>query len=85
MTGDAAAIAAVQATRRCYGQVWGLRDCTLEVPSGAIAGLVGPNGAGKTTLLQMIIGLLKPTEGQASVFSQTSRALRPGIMRSRVR
>jgi ABC-type multidrug transport system ATPase subunit len=55
------------------------------VPSGGIAGLVGPNGAGKTTLLQMIIGLLKPTEGHASVLSQTSRALRPGIMRSRAR
>jgi ABC-2 type transport system ATP-binding protein len=69
-------VAAVRATGlgRRYGQVWGLRGCTLEVPSGAIAGLVGPNGAGKTTLLQMIIGLLEPTEGQASVFGQTSHA-----------
>jgi ABC-2 type transport system ATP-binding protein len=76
MTGVAAAVAAVQTTGlgRRYGQVWGLRDCTLEVPAGAIAGLVGPNGAGKTTLLQMIIGLLEPTEGQASVFGQMSRA-----------
>jgi ABC-2 type transport system ATP-binding protein len=54
--------------------VWALRDCTLEVPAGAIAGLVGPNGAGKTTLLEMIIGLLEPTEGQVSVFGVTSRA-----------
>jgi ABC-2 type transport system ATP-binding protein len=52
--------------------VWGLRGCTLEVPVGAIAGLVGPNGAGKTTLLEMIIGLLQPTEGQLSVFGETS-------------
>ena len=76
MTGYAAAVAAVQTTGlgRRYGQVWGLRDCTLEVPAGAIVGLVGPNGAGKTTLLQMIIGLLKPTEGQASVFGHISRA-----------
>ena len=59
---------------RRYGKVWGLRDCTLEVPAGAIAGLVGPNGAGKTTLLEMIIGLLEPTEGQVSVFGETSRA-----------
>ena len=59
---------------RRYGQVWGLRDCTLEVPAGAIAGLVGPNGAGKTTLLEMIIGLLEPTEGQVSVFGETSHA-----------
>jgi ABC-2 type transport system ATP-binding protein len=59
---------------RRYGQVWGLRDCTLEVPAGVIAGLVGPNGAGKTTLLEMIIGLLEPTEGEVSVFGVTSRA-----------
>ena len=39
-----------------------------------MAGLVGPNGAGKTTLLEMIIGLLEPTEGQVSVFGETSHA-----------
>jgi ABC-2 type transport system ATP-binding protein len=39
-----------------------------------VAALVGPNGAGKTTLLEMIIGLLQPTEGQVSVFGETSRA-----------
>jgi ABC-2 type transport system ATP-binding protein len=59
---------------RRYGRVWGLRDCTLEVPAGAVVGLVGPNGAGKTTLLEMIAGLLQPTEGRVSVFGQTSRA-----------
>ena len=59
---------------RRYGRVWGLRDCTLEVPAGAIAAVVGPNGAGKTTLLEMIIGLLQPTEGQLSVFGETSHA-----------
>src|ERR1700728_400324 len=59
---------------RRYGRVWGLRDCTLDVPAGAVAGLVGPNGAGKTTLLEMIIGLLKPTEGEVSIFGETSRA-----------
>jgi ABC-2 type transport system ATP-binding protein len=59
---------------RRYGKVWGLRDCTLEVPAGAVAALVGPNGAGKTTLLEMIIGLLEPTEGQVSVFGQASQA-----------
>jgi ABC-2 type transport system ATP-binding protein len=57
-----------------YGQVWGLRDCTLTVPAGAIVGLVGPNGAGKTTLLEMVIGLLKPTEGQIEVFGHTAEA-----------
>ncbi len=59
---------------RRYGHVWGLRDCTLTVPDGAVVGLVGPNGAGKTTLLQMIIGLLQPTEGHLEVFGDTSPA-----------
>ncbi len=59
---------------RRYGKVWGLRDCTVEVPAGAVAALVGPNGAGKTTLLQMITGLLEPTEGHVQVFGQASRA-----------
>jgi ABC-2 type transport system ATP-binding protein len=59
---------------RRYGKVWGLRECTVEVPAGAVAALVGPNGAGKTTLMEMIIGLLEPTEGQVEVFGETSRA-----------
>jgi ABC-2 type transport system ATP-binding protein len=71
--GGAPALRADRLGRR-YGQVWGLRDCTLEVPAGVIVGLVGPNGAGKTTLLEMIIGLLEPTEGQVSVFGVTSRS-----------
>jgi ABC-2 type transport system ATP-binding protein len=59
---------------RRYGRAWGLRECTLEVPAGAVAALVGPNGAGKTTLLEMIIGLLEPTEGRVSVFGEASCA-----------
>jgi ABC-2 type transport system ATP-binding protein len=57
-----------------YGQLWGLRDCSLSIPPGATVGLVGPNGAGKTTLLEMIIGLRKPTEGQIEVFGHTAQA-----------
>ena len=58
-----------------YGRhVWGLRDCALAIPPGAVVGLVGPNGAGKTTLLEMIIGLLTPTEGQIEVFGHTANA-----------
>jgi ABC-2 type transport system ATP-binding protein len=73
VAGNAPALRTAGLGRR-YGHVWGLRDCTLTVPAGAVAGLVGPNGAGKTTLLQMIIGLLQPTEGQLEVFGETSRA-----------
>ena len=35
-----------------------LDDVTLDLPRGAVVGLVGPNGAGKTTLLRAIVGML---------------------------
>lgn len=46
---------------------WGLRDCTLTIPEGAIVGLAGPNAAGKSTLLALATGLLAPTEGVIEV------------------
>jgi ABC-2 type transport system ATP-binding protein len=50
-----------------YGRRWALSDCTLDVPSGRVVGLVGPNGAGKTTLLHLAVGLLTPTCGAIEV------------------
>jgi ABC-2 type transport system ATP-binding protein len=57
-----------------YGHVWGLRDCSFDVPAGSVVGLAGPNGAGKTTLLALTVGLLAPTEGEVAVFGEPSRA-----------
>ncbi|MDC3103976.1 ATP-binding cassette domain-containing protein, partial [Flavobacteriales bacterium] len=37
---------------------------SLDVKQGEIVGLLGPNGAGKTTSFYMIVGLVKPNEGQ---------------------
>jgi len=61
-----AAIAAVGLGKR-YGRNWALKDCTVEIPTGRISGLVGPNGAGKTTLLNIAVGLLTPSEGTIQV------------------
>lgn len=41
-----------------------LINCNLNVPSGAVYGLVGPNGAGKTTLLRSLAGVYKPDIGE---------------------
>ena len=37
---------------------------SIEVKQGEIVGLLGPNGAGKTTTFYMVVGLIKPDEGQ---------------------
>jgi len=52
-----------------YGQVIGLNDVTLTVPSG-ITGLLGPNGAGKSTFMKLITGQLKPSQGTILVLGQ---------------
>jgi ABC-2 type transport system ATP-binding protein len=53
-----------------FRREWGLRDCTLEIPDGAVVGLTGPNSAGKSTLLALASGLLAPTEGTISVLGR---------------
>ena len=60
------ALKAVGLTKR-YGRYPALSDCTLDIPSGRVVGLVGPNGAGKTTLLQLAVGMLTPTAGSIEV------------------
>ena len=57
-----------------YRRTWALRDCTLAIPAGRVAGLVGPNGAGKTTLLRLAVGLLRPACGTISVLGQDPAA-----------
>jgi ABC-2 type transport system ATP-binding protein len=52
-----------------YGQVIGLNDVSVNVPSG-ITGLLGPNGAGKSTLMKLITGQLKPNTGSLRVLGQ---------------
>jgi ABC-2 type transport system ATP-binding protein len=61
------AVLATQGLAKRYGRRWALSDCTLEIPSGRVAGLVGPNGAGKTTLLHLGVGLLTATSGRIEV------------------
>ena len=48
-----------------YGRHEALRGIDLDVPVGSLYALLGPNGEGKTTLLTILLGLLRPTSGEA--------------------
>jgi branched-chain amino acid transport system ATP-binding protein len=50
-----------------FGGLVALRDVTLDVAPGGIAGLMGPNGAGKTTLFNCVSGALRPADGAVSI------------------
>ena len=51
-----------------YGHVTAVDGLSLEVPRGRIFGLLGPNGSGKTTLMSMLLGLVRPTAGDFTLF-----------------
>ncbi len=50
-------------------------DLSFKVRAGAITGFLGPNGAGKTTTLRVILGLVRPTAGRATVMERLYRQL----------
>ena len=60
-------------TKRYPGGVTALDGLSVEIGEGVI-GLVGANGAGKSTLIKVLLGLLEPTEGEATVLDFDTRA-----------
>jgi branched-chain amino acid transport system ATP-binding protein len=61
-----------------------LRNVSLDLPTGAMAGLIGRNGAGKTTLMRSIMGLIKPAGGTI-VIDGTDVTHVPGHRRAAMR
>jgi manganese/zinc/iron transport system ATP- binding protein len=47
-----------------------LWDVSFKIPEGQLVGVVGPNGAGKTTLLKIVMGLMQPAAGRATVYGR---------------
>jgi ABC-2 type transport system ATP-binding protein len=57
--------------RKAFGDNVAVKGLTLQVKQGEVFGFLGPNGAGKTTFIKMLLGLITPTSGGASLLGQT--------------
>src|SRR4051794_5553465 len=58
-----------------FGEVLAVDDLSFTVDEGRIVGFLGPNGAGKTTTLRMVLGLITPTAGHATVLGHAYHTL----------
>ncbi|RPF20437.1 ABC transporter ATP-binding protein [Myceligenerans xiligouense] len=75
-----AVAARTRGLRKVYRGTVAVDGVDLEVPEGAVVGMLGPNGSGKTTTIRMLLGLVQPTEGEiellgAPVPAHTDRVL----------
>ncbi len=57
--------------RKLFGPKTAVRGLSLQVRRGEIFGFLGPNGAGKSTSIKMLLGLVKPTSGQAQILGSS--------------
>ncbi|WP_120246493.1 ABC transporter ATP-binding protein [Halopiger aswanensis] len=60
----------LESLTKYYGDVRGIEDLTFTVRRGEIFGFLGPNGAGKSTAIRVLLGLLRPTDGAASLLGR---------------
>ena len=59
-----------QALAKGYSKTQALHPLTLTVPQGAVFALVGHNGAGKTTLIKLLMNMIHPTSGSATILGK---------------
>jgi ABC-2 type transport system ATP-binding protein len=65
--------------QKAYGPVEALRGLDLAVPAGSIFGFLGRNGAGKTTTMKVLLGMARPTGGEARVFGLDAADARASV------
>src|SRR6202046_4867158 len=65
----------VRGLTKRFGQVLAVEQLSFEVESGSVVGFLGRNGAGKTTTLRMLLGLVRPDAGTATINGRAYRDL----------
>ena len=75
MPPDATHAIEVSHLTKTFGQVRAVDDLSFTVRPGRVTGFLGPNGAGKTTTLRMLLGLVQPTAGTATIGGRRYTAL----------
>lgn len=63
-------VIAVRQLTKHYGATVGVEDLTFDVGAGEVFGFLGPNGSGKTTTIRLLLDLIRPTRGTASVLGR---------------
>jgi ABC-2 type transport system ATP-binding protein len=69
-TGSTVPAIATSGLHKAFGSRVALHDLALQVQPGEVFGFLGPNGAGKTTAMKILLGLVRPTGGEALVFGR---------------
>jgi ABC-2 type transport system ATP-binding protein len=69
------AVIDIRGLTKRFGQVLAVDQLSFQVEAGTVTGFLGPNGAGKTTTLRMLLGLVKPTSGSATINGRPYRQL----------
>ncbi|HEY3922645.1 MAG TPA: ABC transporter ATP-binding protein [Gaiellaceae bacterium] len=71
----------LKALAKSYGEIRAVRGIDVSVAAGETVALLGPNGAGKSTTIDMLLGLLAPDGGTATVFGHTpTKAVDDGLV-----
>jgi ABC-2 type transport system ATP-binding protein len=64
-----------------YGKARGIVDVSFQVDEGEIFGFIGPNGAGKSTTIRLLLSLIYPTSGSATIFGKDCIKYGPELRR----
>ncbi len=71
MTGETAI--GLEGLTKHFGELVAVDDLTVDIAAGGVIGFLGPNGSGKSTTIRMLLGLIRPSNGEAKVLGSSVR------------